>query len=193
PLGGGDPITVSANVAGSSSANALGSTVNVAIPGARLSGANGYKVELLMPNGQASGKNAAAVYPAQGSAALPVSAVGATLKIVLVPIAYAADGSNRLPDTSQQQVNLYRDTIYKLYPTPSVTVTVKSPISWNQTVAANGNGWDTLLNQIVSYRQQSGAKADEYYYGVFAAAPSFNQFCQSGCVAGLSMVAGAND
>jgi hypothetical protein len=192
-LGSAQPILVQANVSGNSTQGSLASTINVTIPGATLTGAANYKVELLVPNGQASGSNTAASYPAQGAASLPVQSAGQTLKLVLVPIQYAADGSNRLPDTSQSQLNLYRDYLYKMYPIPSVTVTVRPTVKWSQQVAANGSGWDALLNQIANLRQQSGAKPDEYWYGVFSAAPTFGQFCSGGCVAGLSMIAGPND
>ncbi len=189
----GAPIEEAVTLSGSSNQESLASTANVAIPGARISSAKGLRVELLTTTELSSGTNAKASYPPVGFAKLPVQSAGPTVKLVLVPVQYGADGSKRLPDTSEQQVDRFRDTLFRLYPVPSVTVIVKAPVVWNQAVSADGNGWDELLNAIVDYRQQSGAAKDEYYYGIFNAANSFDTFCNAGCVAGLSLLAGPSD
>lgn len=190
---GADPLEVPAKVSGNSSQSALASSVNVLIPGSRLADAKGFRVELLAPGNQSSGTNDGASYPTTGLAKLPVESAGSTMKLVLVPITYEADGSNRLPDTSAEQVERYRKAFFRLYPIPNVTVTVKPAVAWKQKVDPGGSGWDNLLNAIVDYRQNSGAAKDEYYYGIFNAAPSFASFCNAGCVAGLSLLAGPND
>ncbi|MBM4373683.1 MAG: hypothetical protein FJ095_01265 [Deltaproteobacteria bacterium] len=190
---GGEPLEVPAKVSGTSNQASLASSVNVMVPGARLANATGFRVSLLVPGGAASGSNSAASYPASGLADLPVESAGSTMKLVLVPIAYEADGSKRLPDTSAEQVERYRKAFFRLYPIPNITVTVKPAVSWKQKVDPGGSGWDDLLNAIVDYRQKSGAGNDEYYYGVFNAAASFASFCSQGCVAGLSLLAGPND
>jgi hypothetical protein len=41
-----------------------------------------------------------------------------------VPFRYDADGSQRLPDTSQAQLERYRDAIYGIFPVSSVEITV---------------------------------------------------------------------
>jgi hypothetical protein len=193
-LGDGDePLEVVAKVSGTSSQASLASSVNIMIPGARLANATGFRVSLLVPGGTATGNNAAASYPASGLAELPTDSAGSTMKLVLVPIAYEADGSKRLPDTSAEQVERYRKAFFRLYPIPNVTVTVKPAVSWKQKIDPGGAGWDELLNAIVDYRQKTVASNDEYYYGVFNAAASFASFCSQGCVAGLSLLAGPND
>jgi hypothetical protein len=192
-LGNGDPIEAPLTIAGTSNPSSLGSTANVTIPGNRVVAGIGLRADLLASSDVASGNNTKAFWPPQGLSKPTVQSAGSTVKIVLVPIAYGADGSNRLPDTSQQQVDRYRDAIYRMYPVPSVTVSVKPAVTWKQAVDPGGNGWDDLLNAIADFRQQSGAADDEYYYGVFNAANSFATFCNAGCVAGLSLLAGAND
>ncbi len=188
----GEPIEKITKVSGNSSQAKLDSTVNVMLPGDRIDG-SGMRIELLASSATSSGDNTSAAYPASGSVKLPVQSAGSTVKLVLVPISYGADGSNRLPDTSPEQLDRYRKMFFRLYPVPDVTVTVKPAVAWKSVVAPGGNGWDNLLNAIVDYRQKSGAKNDEYYYGIFNAAESFASFCQSGCVAGLSLLAGPND
>lgn len=187
-----EPIEKLAKVAGTSSQGKLGSTLNVMLPGDRVDG-SGMRVELLASSTASSGANTSAAYPASGTFKVPAQSGGSTLKLVLVPIAYGADGSNRLPDTSPEQLERYRKMFFRLYPVPDVTVTVKPAVNWKSAVSPGGNGWDNLLNAIVDYRSKSGAKNDEFFYGIFNAADSFASFCQSGCVAGLSLLAGPND
>ena len=42
-------------------------------------------------------------------------------------------------------------------------------------------------------RQQDGAATDVYYYGIFKATDTENEFCAGGCVLGLSNLAGPGD
>lgn len=187
-LDGQDPIEIQATPSGVSSDGSMSSTINIPIDGSALSGTTGYRVDLLQPEELTSGGNGAATYPLEGTDQLPLQSAGAQLRIVLLPIAYGADGSNRLPDTSAAQVERYRDAFYKMYPVPEVEIEVDDPIQWNSTVSAFGQGWNGLLDHVVNYRQSSGAAADEYYYGIFAPASSFSSFCGQGCVSGLSLL-----
>src|SRR5262249_51930818 len=64
---------------------------------------------------------------------------------------------------------------------------------YNQQVANNGAGWDTLLSYLGQIRQQDNAPFDVYYYGAFAPAASAIQYCGGGGGAGLGNIAGAGD
>lgn len=184
-LGSNDPIVQTAALNGASTTPDLGSTINVTIPAQMMQPGLTYSVELLEPPELTSGTNPSSVYPASGEEALPVSNVG-PVKVVLIPIAYGADGSNRVPDT---QVNNYRTRFQALYPVPDVEIEVHGAFQWNSTVSANGSGWGSLLDAIVNYRQQNGAAYNEHYYGIFMPTTSFSSYCSGGCVAGLSMLA----
>lgn len=129
-------------------------------------------------------------WPQDGSAtSLGAKSAGSKLKIVIVPMAYNYDGSGRLPDTSQAQVNRLSSVMYALYPVPAIDMTVRSAIGFSGAISANGAGWGTALQTIASLRQNDGAAADQYYVGMFEPASSFGAFCGGGCVAGLSMLA----
>lgn len=190
-LQGGSQHELTASPLGMSTEQSLGSSINFQLPAEQLSPAvTGYRVDLLHPPASTSGQNAGATYPVGGGfQPLPVQSAGAQVRVVLVPIAYGADGSNRLPDTSQNQLNLYRDTLFELYPAPAIELTVRQAVQWNSTVSPNGYGWDTLLQAVINLRQSDGAAYDEYYYGIFAPASSFSAYCAGGCVAGLSVLA----
>jgi hypothetical protein len=193
-LGQQPPIEIPAALAGISTDGSLQSTINFEVPGALLVGALDYRVDLLQLPEQTTGTNGAAMYPApEVRDPLVMASSGPQLRIVLVPIAYGADGSNRLPDTSDAQLQLYRDWFSGIYPTPLVDLKVGAQLSWAQSVDAGGYGWYQLLDAMTSFRQQSGAAPDEYYFGLFAPASSFNAYCMGGCVTGMSNLAGPSD
>jgi hypothetical protein len=128
-------------------------------------------------------------YPQDGSLdSLNASVASKVVKIVLVPVQYAADGSNRLPDTSTAQLELYRKTMIGVYPTAAVDIQVHKPFPYQGSISGS-QGWENVLDAITKLRSQDKAAADVYYYGVFSPTASFNQFCNGGCIAGLSWLA----
>lgn len=125
-----------------------------------------------------------------GGYAAGLSPVG-PLRVSVVPIQYNADGSGRLPDLSDGQVELYRETMLGMFPVPDVELTIEAPLPWAQAISGQGQGWQTLLTSMIDYRNTIGLGGDEYLYAVFVPAPTFEQFCGFGCVAGLSLLAGS--
>jgi hypothetical protein len=185
-IGEAAPLEVAGPLGSSSKRDTLGSTIDFHVPGSSITATAGFRVEVLRAAVQTSGKNAAASHPASGQQTLAAISVGDKLKVVLIPIRYLADGSGRLPDTSPEQQQIYRDAIWRMYPTPEVEVRVAEPIDWNGVVKGDGTGWSELLEGMIGYRKSANAAYDEYYYGLFRATDTFGQFCQGTCVAGLS-------
>lgn len=181
---------------GASSVQSLGSTFNLRIPGASLSASSEamvqWSVELveLDDSVRAGGKDGVNVWPESGTAELPVEDAG-PVRILLVPVEYNADGSGRLPDTSEGQLELYRQHMLATYPASDVEIEVSEPLSTNVRVDALGTGWDRLLSEVGNARQSLGADDDQYLYGAFNPANSFGEFCGNGCVLGLSNLAGS--
>lgn len=192
-IGTHPPIEVTETLQGISTVGAIQSTLNVPVPGDALVVGAGFRAALMQPPEQATGANGSAVYPAEGQAPLPVESSGPQLRIKLIPIRYDADGSGRLPDTSDGQVQAYRDLFYGLYPAATVDLTVGTAVGWDSVVEPLGEGWSELLNAMLSHRQNAGAASDEYYYGIFCPAASFDAFCFEGCVLGLSPLPGPGD
>jgi hypothetical protein len=126
-------------------------------------------------------------WPSDGAYQAAFTPVG-PLRITLVPIQYDADGSGRLPDVSEAQLQLYEDLLLGMYPVPSVEITVADPFPWGSTVGASGQGWQQLLSAMVNLRGALSLGSDEYIYGIFNAADTFQEFCNFGCVAGLSLL-----
>lgn len=186
-----EPIVVT-KAAASSSKSSLASSFNFDVPGELIQVGSTYRVELRQAN--ASGATfAGARFPSSGSDSLAAESSGGALRITIVPVRYAADGSNRLPDTDDNAVAGYLAGFRALYPVADVELTVRSPYTSYTDVYANGYGWDTLLEEITSVRQQDNPPSDTYYYGAFRPASSLSSFCGGGCVAGLGFVGSPGD
>ncbi len=113
-----------------------------------------------------------------------------TLHITLVPIRYNADGSGRVPDTSDTQVARYRDLMMAMYPVEDVVIDVTDPVDWNQQIRPwNQNDWGSLLYALADARAAANVDPNTYYYGIFNSEDSFVDFCSGGCILGLSNLA----
>lgn len=110
-----------------------------------------------------------------------------TVKLVIVPIRYQADGSGRLPDTSDEQIASIRDMMYAMYPLEELIVEVHEPVPWTQPIGPFSVGaWAALLSALSDERQSANEPENTYYYGLFAPDESEAAFCAAGCIAGLS-------
>jgi hypothetical protein len=171
----------------------LSSTANVLVPGDRIAELTDYRVELLQADDVTSGDNVAAAYPATGREPLNARSTGSALKVLLIPVAYMADGSGRLPDTSAAQIEILREKFYQRYPTPAVDIRIGETFTWNQPVSGNGAGLSELLDAMVQFRTMIAADDDEHMYGMFNAADSMSEFCAGGCITGLSSLGSPPD
>lgn len=152
-----------------------------------------YRVELLQDPKLSPTDNPAAKYPAEGSASFGVDPSPVVLQVRLVPVAYQADGSGRVPDTSPAQIQRYQDMFYSIYPVTSAEITVREPMPWSSVIDPFGTGWQEVLDAVAQQRQVDGAPPNVFYYGIFAPATSAGQYCSGGCVAGLGYLPGPGD
>lgn len=185
---GGDgicPVEQLHTVSADSSITTLSSTLNVEVPGEYIQPGVEYAVSIREADGGGGGNSDNARWPSSGTNAFDPQDAGGPLKIVIVPVKYNADGSGRLPELGDDQLQLYEDLFYNTYPVPDVEIEVLEPYDWSTAVSAYGQNWDTLLNAITQLRNNNGAADNEYYYGSFAPAGSIGEFCGGGCVAGL--------
>jgi hypothetical protein len=187
------PVEVVQPITGSSSEDNISSTINLEVPGSMLSPGMTYRVEILQEESVSPVDNPAAKYPAEGSTPLSVGASPAVLHVELIPIQYAADGSNRLPDTSEGQLTAYRELFYGIYPLSNVDITVHAPVNWPSTISPNGAGWTNLLDSLANFRAQENTPDNVYWYGIFMPTSSVGTFCGGGCVAGLGFVTSPSD
>jgi hypothetical protein len=192
-LGNDPPVEITASVTASQDAN-LASTVNFEIPAEKMVPGLQYRVALLQPLGEHSkGDNMGAFHPATGNDTIDVQSDGMSLKLAIVPIRYGGDGSNRQPDTSDAQLQGYKDYFFATYPIRQIDLTVHAPWSWSGYIGPDGTGWGEVLDGLAQLRLQEHASPDVYYFGAFEPEPSFDQFCAGGCVAGLGLIGSPGD
>jgi hypothetical protein len=194
-IGESKALEVTRNLTTASSEAVYDSTINFELPANGIIATTTYHVEVgvITEPAAAVGATPPLVYPAMGQEAIPATTTNGGLEIMLVPIAYNADGSGRLPDTSDTQLKLYKDGFYGMYPVPEVTLTVHEPFMWDQEIDPGGFGWDQLLDAMAQLRASDQNPSRVYYYGVMAPANSEGQFCAGGCVLGLGMLGPASD
>lgn len=162
----------------------LSTTLNISVTDGAIEPEFEYRVEIGRSGREQSGSSFK--YPASGAEKVGATSVGQTLRIKLVPVKYNADNSGRLPDTSEEQLTLYRNYFHAMYPVPEIDLTVRDPLPWNQSIDAFGGGWGEILDRVGMLRQSDNPPFDVYYFGIFNPENSFGQFCGQGCVLGLA-------
>ncbi len=179
---------VTKTIAAASKDETPGSTLDFEVPADAIAADTTFQVALTSPDAVLVEGESDARFPKDGSMReLDAKPVG-KLRVVIVPVKYDADGSGRLPDVSAKQLERYKNIFASRYPTSEVEVTARAPLAWTTPITRNGSGFSQVLRAITQLRQQDRVASDVYYYGALAPAATFSQFCNSGCVLGLSSV-----
>jgi hypothetical protein len=180
-------------IEGASTEEDADSTFNLEFPASSFPKGVSFQVWLTSDSGTKTEEAAAnpARYPQDGTLWQDVGAeTGGKMKIVLVPVIYTADGSNRAPTTDDKQLDLYKQTMMARYPTSEVELTVHKPFKYEGQISGqDGQAWSDVLAAIRQLRYDDKVDEDVYYYGTFMPTKSFQTFCTGGCIAGLSTVA----
>lgn len=184
-------LTDKKTLSGASTDEKIASTFNFDVPASSLVTGATFSVALVDAQAEKTtlGQTASsALFPKDGGQAAMGLVPTGKVKVVVVPLRYDADGSQRMPDVSQSQLETYKKTMLARYPASDIEVSTHAPVSWTSAISPNGSGFSNALNALVRLRQTDKVPADVYYFGVFAPASSMAQFCGGGCVAGLSSV-----
>ena len=118
----------------------IGSTMNFDVPGAWIG--PGLSMDLQLFDAALDGGGGLeedATWSSETTGGVPTERSG-SLEIVLIPIRYNADGSGRTPDTSEAQIQRYRDTLYAMYPVTDITIRVTDVSDWSGAIEASGAG-----------------------------------------------------
>jgi hypothetical protein len=102
------------------------------------------------------------------------------VKVMLVPVRYDADGSGRLPDTSEEQLEQMRRRLYSMYPTNEVVLSVREPVGTDRT------DLEDMLDQMRELRDTDAPPSDLAYYGLVRQADTFKDYCQQSCTTGIA-------
>lgn len=163
------------------------STFNIALPKDAFKETTQYSVELRETSKctPLMGTPVGARFPESGLAPVSARATG-PVKVLLVPVRYDADGSGRLPDTSQEQLDQMRKRLYAMYPTNQVTLTVREPVGTNATDI------EEMLDQMRQLRESDDAPSDLAYYGMVRQAETFREYCERSCTTGIAAFGSQN-
>jgi len=187
---------VQKRVTDASSAGALASTINFAIAPGELAENATFSVELLEldPCGSYAGVVNGSRYPVSNTQSLDAGAAPGPFQIVLVPVRYQTDGSNRMPNTDATTVARFTERMYGMFPLVDLEVSTRQvPLDFDRPFGADGEGWSDLLSECLSLRANDNASANSYYYCAIRPSDDPADFCSQGCVAGLGPVPSAGD
>lgn len=161
-----DAVIVTQNFKKEGSFSDLDSSFNLPIRGSAIGPDLGIAIEVLEATEEADypgiqGRN---VWPEDSAFSVETIPTG-PLKIVMVPLEYNADGSGRLPNTTDEEMERFRQEFYGQYPASEVQIRVVDPVGTDIGIR---NGWSALLSEVTALRSAVGAEDDEYVYGLFS-------------------------
>lgn len=166
----------------------LQSSFNFDIPGKHIAADTMYSISLHEASRpQRLGDVARARWPLDRDAAMPLRAQSSngSFKFTIIPFRY----NGYLPDTSEKQIERFREKFAASYPVPDVEIEVHAPVDHSGTFTAHGQGWEQLLRKTCNLRGNERPARNNYYYGIISPTANIQQFCGSGCVAGLAGLA----
>jgi len=134
----------------------------------------------------AAGAVVGSAWPEFGSNPLYVTDWGGVIRLKLLPFIYTPDGSDRLPDTSPEQIQVLTDNLMRLYPIREIEVEVLDPQVSDIEMLSDGTGFSDLLAVVADLRVEWDVPFDTAVFGMVAPAESQEDFCQFGCTAGLA-------
>jgi hypothetical protein len=123
---------------------------------------------------------------ALGHEDLAASAWGGTVRVYIIPVRYDSDGSGRLPDTSESQLERLRDTMRRFYPLRAIELEVGEPYATELPFDSTSDPMSDLLEEVIAIRRARGVPFDTYAYAMVNPAPSREQYCSSGCTSGIA-------
>jgi hypothetical protein len=150
------------------------------VPGREVLPEQRYAVEVFEEGScSAPGSLGAARFPESGSLSLGARTTG-NVRLVLVPVRYDTDGSRRLPDTSTEHVADMTGLLGAVFPVSGLEVSVRKP------VATEESDFGDILNQLIQLRELDDPPSDVAYFGLVNMAPTMEEYCRGGCVAGVA-------
>ncbi len=184
-IAGYGDLTVKGTLADLSQDYDVGSTLNFSVPGEAIKEPFQYRASI---EHDGRDDNPLAHHPAEGRESHFVEGPESTLRVILAPFVYHYDGSGRVPDTSPEAVEKFRQELLAMYPVSDVEVSVRAPYDYHEAIGNHGMGWDALGVTLYQLRFQDGAPDDVYYYAIFNPAETYEEYCQGGCQLGVTLI-----
>lgn len=173
------PYFAKQRIAKSSVETDSASMFQVAVPADQIKQDTSFHVELVeCAEAATTGMLQQARFPATGDAPLDARTTG-ILKVKIIPL----KANNRVPDTSDATLKIYRDYMEAMYPIERIELTVGDPLNVSYPV-----NWSTTLDQLRQLRTRDKPANDIYYYGMLRPTETLKEYCKSGCTAGVGYV-----
>lgn len=176
-------------ISGASRESDPNSVFTFQVDAARVRSSSRWSVRVLDPSGAVPSSTSSARVPRDGALA-PLSPSNApnAVRVTLVPVRWTRDGSNRLPDTSDEQLQRMRSLLVALYPVTAVDFTVHAPIDFGSTTLTGNVNFGALNGVLETLRDRETPADDVYYYALVAPDVSRDAYCGRSCVTGQSYV-----
>lgn len=189
-----EPLTVTKHIDAASATGDLDSTINFEIPGAWVTQDLRYAVALRETGSAAT--MAAAPDPDvrfprdDGWVAVLGARDAGPLHVMIVPYRYNADGSGRLPDTSDAEMQKYVDRLKAFYPVTSVELTLHDPVDYAGSIGPEA-GWSSWLDFHCQQRTNENTEPTMLWYGVIQPEATYEEYMKfGGGTLGISNIPG---
>lgn len=158
--------------------SSLNSTFNFEVPGDVITPDTSFSVELLetTPCAETGDVTDGARFPPSDYEDLRAIVTG-PIKVEVVPVRF----EDFLPDTSDEQMELFERRLMQVFPVSSVELTVRE-----EPVTTNSSRLDVLLDQMRELRSREEPPLDVSYYGLVNYTDTFRQYCSGSCVLGIA-------
>lgn len=123
-----------------------------------------YQLELFEKDTEqdASLPELARVNPSAGAMQVGFETSPMEMKVMLVPIHYVADGKDRRPDLSEDNLDVFLDHLYEQNPVQDVQYQIHSEVPYTQVM----NNLGSLLPIMAQLKDQEGADSNIYYHAL---------------------------
>jgi len=157
----------------------LDSTYNFEGPGEAITPSTRYSVSFFETEAcPPTSTGTVARFPAEGFSELRARAIGG-VHVQLVPIRFMGPAGPLLPDTTDAQLKIYRDALFKLFPVDAVDMSVRS-----EPVEMSASTMTAVLDQLGALRAADNPPANLSYFGLVRFTERVEDYCSPSCVLG---------
>jgi len=179
--------TVSESIDGPSLREDLNTTLDFGLLGEEIVPGLEVSAAVRETSGARDGGPETSRWPFDGEPAdIGVSDWGGVVRLAIIPVRYTADGSDRMPDVSPQQIEVLRSWMQRLYPVHSVVIDVDEEHVTELDLDGSSDAMSDLLEDIRDLRGERGIPFDVYTYGMVQPAETLDDYCQGGCTTGIA-------
>lgn len=117
-------------------------------------------------------------FPKEGLADLRARSVG-EIHVQLVPVLVQGPNGPLLPDTTGPQIEIYRKSLFRLFPATAVELSVRA-----EPVPTTATSMQGVLDEIAALREAEKPASNLSYFGLVRFTDQIEQYCTPSCVLG---------